>query len=125
MAEGTSATCSAWPGRFPVTDCAMPTRRPRRVSSRPSHGRRRRREGAEQGLDELAGWYRALAARMSADFGYRVSHVRSPCGWETTMWKREESSAPSASQQNPPPPAAYSRDAADKLVMNLGKSVMI
>ena len=41
------------------------------------------------------------------------------------MWKREESSAPAASHHNPPPPAAYSRDAADKLVMNLGKSVMI
>ena len=40
------------------------------------------------------------------------------------MWKREESSAPAASPHNPPP-AAYSRDAADKLVMNLGKSVMI
>jgi cytoskeletal protein CcmA (bactofilin family) len=41
------------------------------------------------------------------------------------MWKREESSAAATSQQNPPPPAPIGRDAADKLVMNLGKSVMI
>ena len=41
------------------------------------------------------------------------------------MWKRDESSAAAASHQNPPPPAAIARDAADKLVMNLGKSVMI
>jgi len=40
------------------------------------------------------------------------------------MWKRDDSSAPTASQ-NPPAPAPYARDAADKLVMNLGKSVMI
>src|SRR2546421_10424060 len=38
------------------------------------------------------------------------------------MWKRDESSEASASHQHPPPMA---RDAADKLVMNLGKSVMI
>jgi len=37
------------------------------------------------------------------------------------MWKRDESNAAPA-PQNPPPMA---RDAADKLVMNLGKSVMI
>jgi cytoskeletal protein CcmA (bactofilin family) len=41
------------------------------------------------------------------------------------MWKRDESSAAAPSHQNPPPPAAIGRDAADKLVMNLGKSVMI
>ena len=41
------------------------------------------------------------------------------------MWKREESSAAAGSHHSPPPPAANSRDAADKLVMNLGKSVMI
>lgn len=40
------------------------------------------------------------------------------------MWKREESGAAPASHQNPPP-APYTRDAADKLVMNLGKTVMI
>ncbi len=39
------------------------------------------------------------------------------------MWKRDESSAAVSSHQNPPPPIG--RDAADKLVMNLGKSVMI
>jgi cytoskeletal protein CcmA (bactofilin family) len=39
------------------------------------------------------------------------------------MWKRDESDAAAASRQSPPPPIA--RDAADKLVMNLGKSVMI
>jgi cytoskeletal protein CcmA (bactofilin family) len=39
------------------------------------------------------------------------------------MWKREESGG-AASKQNPPP-APIARDAADKLVMNLGKSVMI
>jgi cytoskeletal protein CcmA (bactofilin family) len=41
------------------------------------------------------------------------------------MWKRDEADAAAASRHNPPPPAAYARDAADKLVMNLGKSVMI
>jgi len=41
------------------------------------------------------------------------------------MWKRDESSAAAASHQNPPPPAAIAREAVDKLVMNLGKSVMI
>ena len=41
------------------------------------------------------------------------------------MWKRDESSAAAASHQNSPPPAPIARDAADKLVMNLGKSVMI
>ena len=41
------------------------------------------------------------------------------------MWKRDEADAAVASRHNPPPPAAYARDAADKLVMNLGKSVMI
>ena len=40
------------------------------------------------------------------------------------MWKRDEADAAPASRHNPPP-AAYARDAADKLVMNLGKSVMI
>jgi cytoskeletal protein CcmA (bactofilin family) len=40
------------------------------------------------------------------------------------MWKRDESSAATASHHNPPP-APIGRDAADKLVMNLGKSVMI
>ena len=41
------------------------------------------------------------------------------------MWKREESGAATASHQNPPPPSApIARDAADKLVMNLGKTVM-
>jgi len=38
------------------------------------------------------------------------------------MLKRDESDAASASGQNPPP---FARDADDKLVMNLGKSVMI
>jgi cytoskeletal protein CcmA (bactofilin family) len=41
------------------------------------------------------------------------------------MWKRDESSGAATSHQNPPPPAPIGRDAADKLVMNLGKSVMI
>jgi len=41
------------------------------------------------------------------------------------MWKRDDSSGAAASHQNPPPPAPIARDAADKLVMNLGKSVMI
>jgi cytoskeletal protein CcmA (bactofilin family) len=41
------------------------------------------------------------------------------------MWKKDESSAAAASHHNPPPPAPIARDAADKLVMNLGKSVMI
>ena len=41
------------------------------------------------------------------------------------MWKRDESNAAAGSPQAPPPPAPYARDAADKLVMNLGKSVMI
>ncbi|HTH03103.1 MAG TPA: polymer-forming cytoskeletal protein [Vicinamibacterales bacterium] len=42
------------------------------------------------------------------------------------MWKREESGGATASQQKPPPPSApIGRDAADKLVMNLGKTVMI
>jgi len=42
------------------------------------------------------------------------------------MWKREESGGATASQQNPPPPSApIGRDAADKLVMNLGKTVML
>lgn len=53
------------------------------------------------------------------------------------MWKRDETDAAAASRQSPPPlPATTSarqsptqspiaRDAADKLVMNLGKSVMI
>ena len=40
------------------------------------------------------------------------------------MWKRDEADAAAASRQSPPP-APYARDAADKLVMNLGKSVMI
>lgn len=40
------------------------------------------------------------------------------------MWKRDESDALAASRQNPPP-APVTRDAADKLVMNLGKTVMI
>src|SRR3954469_5808712 len=46
-----------------------------------------------------------------------------PLRWETIMWKRDESNA-AAAQQNPSPPP-IARDAADKLVMNLGKSVMI
>ena len=41
------------------------------------------------------------------------------------MWKRDESDASAGSRHNPPPPAAIGRDGADKLVMNLGKSVMI
>jgi cytoskeletal protein CcmA (bactofilin family) len=41
------------------------------------------------------------------------------------MWKRDESDALATSSQKQPPPAPVSRDAADKLVMNLGKSVMI
>jgi hypothetical protein len=42
------------------------------------------------------------------------------------MWKRDESvSTPGARQTPPPQPAPVTRDAADKLVMNLGKSVMI
>ncbi len=40
------------------------------------------------------------------------------------MWKRDESDAVAAARQSPPP-APVGRDAADKLVMNLGKSVMI
>jgi len=40
------------------------------------------------------------------------------------MWKRDESDASAASRQNPPA-APVTRDAADKLVMNLGKTVMI
>jgi cytoskeletal protein CcmA (bactofilin family) len=40
------------------------------------------------------------------------------------MWKRDEADAAAVSRHNPPP-APYARDAADKLVMNLGKSVMI
>ena len=40
------------------------------------------------------------------------------------MWKRDESDALAPSHQNPPP-APITRDAADKLVMNLGKTVMI
>jgi len=39
------------------------------------------------------------------------------------MWKRDDSGGAATSHQNPPAPIA--RDAADKLVMNLGKSVMI
>ncbi len=41
------------------------------------------------------------------------------------MWKRDDSEVPAGSRPNPPPAAAVGRDAADKLVMNLGKSVMI
>jgi cytoskeletal protein CcmA (bactofilin family) len=41
------------------------------------------------------------------------------------MWKRDNSDAVATTGQNPPPSAAIGRDAADKLVMNLGKSVMI
>jgi cytoskeletal protein CcmA (bactofilin family) len=41
------------------------------------------------------------------------------------MWKRDEADAAAASRHNSPPPAPIGRDAADKLVMNLGKSVMI
>ena len=52
------------------------------------------------------------------------------------MWKRDEADAAAASRQNPPPPAPTAsrqsppatpigRDAGNKLVMNLGKSVMI
>jgi cytoskeletal protein CcmA (bactofilin family) len=48
-----------------------------------------------------------------------------PAIWETNMWKRDDADAAAASRQSPPPPAPYARDAADKLVMNLGKSVMI
>jgi cytoskeletal protein CcmA (bactofilin family) len=40
------------------------------------------------------------------------------------MWKRDESSAAAASPQSPPR-APITRDAAHKLVMNLGKSVTI
>jgi len=40
------------------------------------------------------------------------------------MWKREESGGAATSKENPPA-APIARDAADKLVMNLGKSVMI
>jgi cytoskeletal protein CcmA (bactofilin family) len=40
------------------------------------------------------------------------------------MLKRDESDAPAVSRQAPPP-AGIARDADDKLVMNLGKSVMI
>jgi cytoskeletal protein CcmA (bactofilin family) len=40
------------------------------------------------------------------------------------MWKRDEADAAAASRPGPPP-APIARDAADKLVMNLGKSVMI
>src|SRR5262245_32752992 len=60
-----------------------------------------------------------------------------PAIWETIMWKRDEADAAAASRQSPPPlpattsarqsptPSPIARDAADKLVMNLGKSVMI
>jgi cytoskeletal protein CcmA (bactofilin family) len=41
------------------------------------------------------------------------------------MWKQDESDAAAVSRQNPPPPAPIARDADDKLIMNLGKSVMI
>jgi cytoskeletal protein CcmA (bactofilin family) len=42
------------------------------------------------------------------------------------MWKRDEADAAAGSRQGPPPqPSPIARDAADKLVMNLGKSVMI
>ena len=41
------------------------------------------------------------------------------------MWKRDESDAAAASHKNPPPAAPIGRDTADKLVMNLGKSVKI
>ena len=41
------------------------------------------------------------------------------------MWKRDEADAPAGSHQNPPPSTAIGRDADDKLIMNLGKSVMI
>ena len=41
------------------------------------------------------------------------------------MWKRDESDAGAASRHNSPPPPPIGRDGADKLVMNLGKSVMI
>lgn len=41
------------------------------------------------------------------------------------MWKRDESDAAAAPPQSSPAPAPVARDAADKLVMNLGKSVMI
>jgi len=41
------------------------------------------------------------------------------------MWKREESDAGAAARHNPPPMPPIARDSADKLVMNLGKSVMI
>jgi cytoskeletal protein CcmA (bactofilin family) len=41
------------------------------------------------------------------------------------MWKRDESDVQPASPQNSPSSAPVGRDAADKLVMNLGKSVMI
>jgi len=40
------------------------------------------------------------------------------------MLKRDEADAAAAPRQGPPP-APITRDAADKLVMNLGKSVMI
>jgi cytoskeletal protein CcmA (bactofilin family) len=41
------------------------------------------------------------------------------------MFKRDESDDGAAPRQTPPPPAAIGRDADDKLIMNLGKSVMI
>lgn len=41
------------------------------------------------------------------------------------MWKREETGGAAGSHQSPPPSAPIARDAADKLVMNLGKTVMI
>ena len=41
------------------------------------------------------------------------------------MWKRDESDASAGSRHNQPPPPPIGRDGADKLVMNLGKSVMI
>jgi len=41
------------------------------------------------------------------------------------MWKRDEADAVATSGQSQAPTAAVSRDAADTLVMNLGKSLMI
>jgi cytoskeletal protein CcmA (bactofilin family) len=67
--------------------------------------------------------FRALATQAISGMVSITSEA--PAIWETIMWKREETSAATGSHQSPPPSAPIARDAADKLVMNLGKTVMI